>query len=117
MERNAITSHLFYGGRHLLAISYNPYLTLTQKHVLHEIAAMMNLQGDFQELREISIDELIRRTSGSRATVFRALAALQEKGYLIRVHRPIKGEPRCKPSLFALTSKIFDEYDLLTVSK
>lgn len=98
------------GGRHLDAIRFNKNLDKFDKMVLHELAAEMDVQGDYAEARWIYIARLVETTGMSRRQIFTVLARLEERGYITRQKQRATDGSRNLATLFRFTSKLFNEF-------
>lgn len=101
-------TNLYRGGKHLDAIALNDRIRGPKKAVLHAIASLMHVKGDFSEETWIYLDTLIKRSGFARATVCRAVTDLIKDGYLTKRHQRKEGDR--KPCLYRLTDKLFLEF-------
>lgn len=96
------------GGRSLDAIWDNPNFDMTETVVLLWLGSRRNFNGDFLELKQSSLEAIAVKCKCSVRTVRRTIARLAERGYIERHAR--LGRLGQQSSLYALTSKVFEEY-------
>lgn len=94
------------------AIVLNRKLDRNEKPVLLAVASMFwNGKGaTFEEAQEIKASDLLLRTSMSPATLFRTLASLEHRGYIIRRQNKTAKGDRNTASTYVITDLMFSDY-------
>ena len=103
------------GGRSLNAIWDNENLDIYQSSILHYLGAQLDFRGDFLETRWVSVTTLCKKCKMKRTTAFKAIKFLQDNKYITKHHRYYEG--RQIANAYAITEKIFQEYDILLENK